>query len=444
MKVNLKNAIILFCLFVFSNVGAQTMADSAAFKQAALDYINGWYNGNASLMRGALHPMLHKIGKDGNQLTASQMVSLTQNCTGCNTANKIANIEILDMKALAYNEFIHAIVKCESAEYMDYMFLSKAYGKYVITHVLWDYKSVSEAGTDSAMAATVTNFIDAIRGKDSLKIFENIAVGFASGQTKCYEVVESIDREWLKKYFRGYNEGFSANDKVEVSVLANYQGNLGVAIATSGNKTEYIQLAYKGGKWLIYNISRNYYTFLRGIDILKAKVSANAAAGTLVSAFDTRLHYEDDIQSYTLTTENSDKTYDNKNFKIQSKKLYLAVKASEIQKWPQIIRVRAISNFGDKVYEDFSLERSGTITSIGKSAESIKIVPNPVTDMLEIQAGENITQVRLLDIAGSVVFDSGLGLKNNYKINVSGYKAGVYYLILSAADKTTTHKICKL
>ncbi|HEX6315687.1 MAG TPA: nuclear transport factor 2 family protein, partial [Gemmatimonadaceae bacterium] len=39
---------------------AQTAADSAAIRAAALDYIEGWYEGNAERMERALHPELAK------------------------------------------------------------------------------------------------------------------------------------------------------------------------------------------------------------------------------------------------------------------------------------------------------------------------------------------------------------------------------------------------
>ena len=39
---------------------AQSAADSSAIKQAALDYIEGWYEGNAERMERALHPEFAK------------------------------------------------------------------------------------------------------------------------------------------------------------------------------------------------------------------------------------------------------------------------------------------------------------------------------------------------------------------------------------------------
>jgi hypothetical protein len=39
---------------------AQTAADSAGIKQTALDYIDGWYTGDAARMERAVHPELAK------------------------------------------------------------------------------------------------------------------------------------------------------------------------------------------------------------------------------------------------------------------------------------------------------------------------------------------------------------------------------------------------
>jgi len=76
-------AIILFA----SAAKAQTPADSAAIKQTALDYIEGWYEGNADRMEKALHPELAKRivrtnpqnGKSGlGQMSAMSLVQGTR------------------------------------------------------------------------------------------------------------------------------------------------------------------------------------------------------------------------------------------------------------------------------------------------------------------------------------------------------------------------------
>src|ERR1044071_3857028 len=52
-------SVTLLTLFA-AEARAQNGADTAAIKQAALDYIEGWYEGNAERMERSLHPELAK------------------------------------------------------------------------------------------------------------------------------------------------------------------------------------------------------------------------------------------------------------------------------------------------------------------------------------------------------------------------------------------------
>lgn len=52
--------VVTFLLFATNNTDLE--ADRTAIKQAALDYIEGWYEGNAERMEKALHTDLTKRG----------------------------------------------------------------------------------------------------------------------------------------------------------------------------------------------------------------------------------------------------------------------------------------------------------------------------------------------------------------------------------------------
>src|SRR5687767_15546405 len=53
-------AAVLAALLIGAPAEAQTDADTAAIRAAALDYIEGWYTGNAERMERAVHPDLAK------------------------------------------------------------------------------------------------------------------------------------------------------------------------------------------------------------------------------------------------------------------------------------------------------------------------------------------------------------------------------------------------
>ena len=57
-KMILASAFLL--LVSGSQANAQSHSDAVAIKQTALDYIEGWYEGNAERMERALHPELAK------------------------------------------------------------------------------------------------------------------------------------------------------------------------------------------------------------------------------------------------------------------------------------------------------------------------------------------------------------------------------------------------
>ena len=134
--------ILLAC---FSNARAQTNgADSAAIKQAALDYIEGWYEGNAERMERALHPDLAKrivrTDKEGRsslgQMSAMSLVQGTRRGGGKQTPKERQqkDVTILDVFENA------ASAKVVASDWVDYLHLAKFNGRWVIVNVLWELK----------------------------------------------------------------------------------------------------------------------------------------------------------------------------------------------------------------------------------------------------------------------------------------------------------------
>ena len=123
---------------------AQSPADAAAIKQAALDYIEGWYEGNAERMERALHPELAKrivrTNKEGNsslgQMSALSLVQGTRRGGGKQTPKEKQqkDVTILDVFENA------ASVKVVASDWVDYLHVAKSGGRWVIVNVLWELK----------------------------------------------------------------------------------------------------------------------------------------------------------------------------------------------------------------------------------------------------------------------------------------------------------------
>ena len=148
MKKSFVLVSILLLLAFASTAGAQTPADAAAIKQTALDYIEGWYEGNAERMEKALHPELAKrivrTNQEGrsrlDQMSAMSLVQGTRSAYGKNTPKEKQqkDVTILDVFESA------ASVKVIAADWVDYLHMAKFSGRWVIVNVLWEMKPVKK------------------------------------------------------------------------------------------------------------------------------------------------------------------------------------------------------------------------------------------------------------------------------------------------------------
>jgi hypothetical protein len=139
-------AIALFAVTAGSE--AQTAEDSLAIRQTALDYIEGWYEGNAERMARALHPELAKRivqpRPDGARLqnmTADQLVEAVRRGGGRMTPadKQRKEVTILDIYGNA------ASVRIMASDWIDYLHIGKSDDRWVIINVLWELTPEAKA-----------------------------------------------------------------------------------------------------------------------------------------------------------------------------------------------------------------------------------------------------------------------------------------------------------
>jgi hypothetical protein len=118
-------------------------ADREAITQAALDYIDGFYEGSAERMERALHPDLAKRNivtdrETGAQsvrnVTAKHLIEVTGSGMGKQIARRDgrrSDVTILDI----YHDV--ATVKIMAITWIDYLHLAKVDGGWKIVNVLW-------------------------------------------------------------------------------------------------------------------------------------------------------------------------------------------------------------------------------------------------------------------------------------------------------------------
>ncbi len=140
-------SISIVSLFLGALAFAQTGAsdDNESITKTALDYIEGWYAGDAARMEHALHSELAKrmISTDPktgrsqfNHMGAMALVQRTRDGGGKKTPpeRQLKEIKILDR----YNNA--AVVKIVASDWIDYLEVAKFNGDWKIINVLWELK----------------------------------------------------------------------------------------------------------------------------------------------------------------------------------------------------------------------------------------------------------------------------------------------------------------
>jgi hypothetical protein len=133
---------VLMLVAIAGSAAAQSSADTAGIRSAALDYIDGWYQADGARMERALHPELAKrnVTTDSTgrshfiQMSAMTLVQSTSRGGGSRipSAERRDDVRILDIFGGA------ASVRITAATWIDYLHLARVNGRWVIINVLWE------------------------------------------------------------------------------------------------------------------------------------------------------------------------------------------------------------------------------------------------------------------------------------------------------------------
>lgn len=141
-------ALMVLMTAAASDAAAQSAADSAAIVQTALDYVEGWYSGDAERMQRALHPELAKriVVTDATtnksslrEMGAEELIEGTRSGYGTRIPKEAQqkDVTILDVYEGA------ASVRIVASSWIDYLHVARYEGRWVIVNVLWELKPES-------------------------------------------------------------------------------------------------------------------------------------------------------------------------------------------------------------------------------------------------------------------------------------------------------------
>ena len=130
-------------------MSVNTVSAPEAIRQAAMDYVQGWYEGDVERVRRSLHPELAKrrILRDPEtgeerfrHVTQQLLVDLTRQGGGSEVpvAQRYYDVAILDVTGEI------ASVRAESYEYVDYLHLALSGGRWMIVNVLYLLKAAPD------------------------------------------------------------------------------------------------------------------------------------------------------------------------------------------------------------------------------------------------------------------------------------------------------------
>lgn len=173
-----------------ATVHAQDAADRAAVHRAVLDYVEGFYTGDSTLLVRSVHPSVFKYGfwrgSDTAQYRGMQM-------PWSDFATVARRVRITDAERLAREpreitlfdvQDATASAKLRAHWGTDYMLLGKVDGRWMITHILWQslptraLAAATRLNADTrAVLGVVATMFDGMREADSAKVRSTFASG---------------------------------------------------------------------------------------------------------------------------------------------------------------------------------------------------------------------------------------------------------------------------
>jgi len=148
----MKKLCFLALLFAVAPLEAQPATDpeAAAIRQTALDYIEGWYEGDAARMERALHPELAKrivmtdSATGNSRLDSMGAMTLVQRVRAGGGRKTPKEAQMKDVTIL--DRFQNAaVVKVVASGWIDYLQVARFNGDWKIINVLWELKPKDSA-----------------------------------------------------------------------------------------------------------------------------------------------------------------------------------------------------------------------------------------------------------------------------------------------------------
>ena len=265
----MKRMIVFFLLAAAGTLGAQESnnpaGDKAAIKQAALDYAEGFYEGNAERMERALHPLLIKRGlfpskSSGDwylsRMNSEMLVEITRMGRGkLDPDQRNLAFELLDMSENT------ASAKIFTARFNDYLHLVKENGQWRLANVLWTPPASEPTTSIEKEREAISKAIEELRLRAEAKDADGAArYLYPAVAKRTYrelvpggkKIILELDEDVMLEMIRTGRTGPPDAPKPELKILDVY-GSMASVKLSSARGGEYLHLAKLDGQWKIVN-----------------------------------------------------------------------------------------------------------------------------------------------------------------------------------------------
>jgi hypothetical protein len=92
----------------------------------------------------------------------------------------------------------------------------------------------------------------------------------------------------------------------------------------------------------------------------------------------------------------------------------------------------------DLIFSSGGIKISTTHVSGVRKNEEVTVYPNPATHLANFYLPQGATEIMVFDSTGVEIFQAEHGFSNDYSLNVSGWKPGIYFYRIKNNGETVT------
>jgi hypothetical protein len=243
----------------------------AALRQTALDYLEGWNEGDAARVERAIHPNLAKRivrpndslssawppGDRLDEMSALRLVQLARH-DPVPEYNRTTEVQILDRFGDG--------ASLSLGRNLEYDHLVKWNGRWVILHVLWELRPIAPADVDKdpAITSTVLDYVESCYEGDGTRMERCLHPELAKGRvipngapSWCLVPGDHLDQRMsgltLARMVGRWAPTPVNERRAEITILARRTNAASVRLDAS-TWVDYLHLCKWNGRWTIINV----------------------------------------------------------------------------------------------------------------------------------------------------------------------------------------------